>query len=418
MNNVLETKVKPEIPLVIVGYDFRIASSAMREKLVTSKKDRENLLNAIQKMDPTAGLLVLETCNRMEWIVSTQMPGWVAELLKAQMLSLIQKSGVNGKIPIPKPKLYTGHEAVLHVIRVVFGMESLAVGEAQIAGQFQAALQRSLEEKTSNNILNRLAHVAGRAARFGYEIEFRSNIKQGIHSLVTDYIENYFGSSMKKRTVLVAGMGEIGRKTADLIKDTHKCKVVRLNRTVKPHHRGEWVELKELQNLSKTADALVVATGASAPIITAVELDHKRKDKLLVMDIGIPRQVMESTQSLPYVEYCNIDHLQSSVKNWESVEEKQRFEERIEKEIDQFRQYCRSRDMTSFLSSLHSARRDFIHQKIPEFFSTELADLDQKRRARIEKAMKQLLNEYSSNMFIAFHKTMESFWSRNGNEQE
>lgn len=415
MKSELETKAQPEIPLVIVGYDFRFASSALRGKLVTSKEDRKYLLSSIRKMDSTAGLLILETCNRMEWIVSTQMPEWVAEILKAQMLCLIQKTGVTGPNPIPLPKLYLGHEALIHVIKVVSGMESLAVGEAQIAGQFQSALQQAQQEKTSNNIINRLAHTAGRIARYGYEIGVRSNSKLGIHGLVADYVEKYFRSGVQDRTILIAGMGEIGRKTAALLEETFKCRIYRFNRTISQQHQGEWLELKEIRGLLPQADALVVATGAPAPLFMKSELDREGDRKLLVMDIGIPRQVAEPAQNLTHVEYRNIDDLQSCREERGSREDAESFEKIIKKETDQFRQYCRSRDMTSFLSTIHSLRQDFIFHKIPDFFSAELAELDKKSRDVIEKAMKQLVNEYSSNMFDAFHKAMESYWSRNGN---
>ena len=98
-------------------------------------------------------------------------------------------------------------------------MESLAVGEAQIAGQFQAALNRAQEEKTTSPILNRLSHIAGRIAKSGYRIGFRSNYKQGIHGLVIKFLHNYYGEKIGKKYILVVGMGEIGRKTSGLLEE-------------------------------------------------------------------------------------------------------------------------------------------------------------------------------------------------------
>jgi glutamyl-tRNA reductase len=409
MTGKLEITSQPEIPLVIIGYDFRVSSSALREKLITSKEDRQYLL--------ASGLLVLETCNRMEWIVSTQMPEWMAEILKAQMLRFLQKPGIKGPDPIPHPKLYKQEEALIHVIRMVSGLESLAVGEAQIAGQFQEAIQRAQQEKTSNIIINRLAHSAGRIAKYGYEIGIRSNIRKGIHGLVADYIDNYFGPEIKNRSVLVLGMGEIGKKTASLIEENLECRVIRFNRTVKPRHQHEWISIDKLGEFIPSADALVVATGSSSPVITENELDQKRQDNLLIMDIGIPRQVSETAQYVPFVEYRNIDDLQSSFELAESRKETALFQDKITKEIGLFRRYCRSRDMTTFLSTIHSLKQDFVHNKIPAFFAAEMSAVNGKNRDKLEMAMKQMVNEYSANMFRAFHQAMESFWSRNGNEK-
>lgn len=417
MTGKLETKHQPEIPLVIVGYDFRGSSSTLREKLVTSRKDREYLLTSIRRMDPSAGLFVLETCNRMEWIVSTQMPEWMAEILKARMLRFLQNPGIKRTDPVPHPKLYLEREALIHVIRMVSGLESMAVGEAQIAGQFQEAIQRARQEKTSNIIINRLAHVAGRTARFGYETGIRSNSKTGIHGLVAGYLEAYFGPGIKDRTILVAGMGEIGKKTASLIEEKFKCRVIRFNRTVKSQHQHSWISLDKLAEFTPSADALVASTGAPSPVITENELGRRRENTLLIMDIGIPCQVSGSARSLPFVEYRNIDHLHTGLGYRENPKYTALFEEKMLKEIELFQHYCRSRDMTAFLSTIHSLRQDFIYRKIPEFFAAELFGLDGKSRNVIEKVMKQMVNEYSTNMFDAFHKAMESFWSRNGNDE-
>ncbi len=417
MTGKLEMKNQPEIPLAIVGYDFRISSSTLREKLITTKEDRGLLMTSIRRMDPSAGLLVLETCNRVEWIVSTQMPEWIAEILKAQMLRFLQNSRINGTDAVPHPKLYKEKEALIHVIRVVSGLESLVKGEAQIAGQFQEAILKAQQEKTSNIIINRLAHIAGRTAKYGYEIGIRSNLKTGIHGLVAHYIENYFGPEIKDRSILVAGMGEIGRKTASLIEENIKFRVIRFNRTVKSQHRHDWISLEKLRGFIPSADALVAATGAASPWITEEELGQRRQGTLLVLDIGIPRQVSESAQSVSFVEYRNIDHLQSYLGHGDNPKDTALFQEKIAKEIELFVQYCRSRDMTSFLSTIYFLRQDFIHKKIPDFFTAELSELKGKSRNMIEDAMKQMVNEYSSNMFHAFHKAMESFWSRNGNEK-
>lgn len=412
MSKGLQRKNQPEIPLVIVGYDFKIASSSLRERLSTSPEDRTNLRDSIRKMDPEAGLLVLETCNRMEWVISTRIPGWIAEILRARMVRLIQKSGFSGSVP--EPKIYSEREALSHIIRVVSGMESLAVGEAQIAGQFQAALRLAQKENTSSRILNRLAHLAGRMARFGYSAGIRSNDKTGIHSLTSGYLRDYFGPEIRNRTVLVAGMGKIGRKTASLIEENNSCRVIRFNRTVTARHRGEWEPLHKLNDFIPRSDALITATGAPSPVISTISLDSKRSRKFLVMDMGIPLQVSQSLRLSEKIDYRNIDDLQSSRK--QPAGSSEIFEKKAEQEIRKFRRCCRSRDMTAFLSDLQSFRKDTVYQKIPRVLNSELSDLDKKNRDVLEKAMKNLVNEYSFQLFTAFHEAMESFWSEDEKE--
>lgn len=409
-----ETRGKPEIPLLVVGFDFRIASSALREKLVTTEADRAYLSDNIKKADDTAGILVLETCNRLEWLVSTQYPGWIAEILKAWMLSKWQEAYPDIS-NFPSPYVFEGGDAVFHVLRVVVGMESLAVGEAQIAGQFQSALMRSQQEKTSSPIINRLSHIAGRIARSGYKIGFRSNYRQGIHGLAVKYLERHFGKKdLDKRTILVAGMGEIGRRTAALIEETFGCRVQPVNRTVKPEHQGKWATLYDLKKLTAEADALVVATGSPIPLIDPdrVELTPKnRNEPLVIMDIGIPRQVAEAVQQNPMVLYRNIDHLIELGQETKSSEDLEQVETEIKKEFHRFKQFCRGRELSDLLTSVHSGRLELTENRIPDFVETHLSDLDQKRRKKIEKAIKKFIKDYSNEIFFAFHDTMEKYWS-------
>lgn len=411
--------VKPEVPLVVVGYDFRVASAALREKLVTTGEERVFLFDSIKRLDDSAGLLILETCNRLEWIVSTQHPEWMAELLKARMLNRWQEAFPRLSV-LPSPYAFIGGEAVTHVLRVVVGLESLAMGEAQIAGQFQSALKRAQKEKTSTATINRLGHIAGRIAKSGYKMGFRSNYRQGIHGLVVQYMEQHFeGKELKDKRVLVAGMGDIGKRTAALISETFKCSVQPLNRTIKPEYPAHWRPLSDLHHLSIEADVLVVATGAPVAIISETCINHsERAGGMLIIDIGIPRQVSEALQEHRGVEYRNVDHLVDREANDEKLAYVDKLEKEIEKEFERFTQFCRGREMSDLLSGIHNGRLELTESRIPEFVDAHLSDLDPQRRKVIESAMKKFIKDYSNDIFFAFHNTMEKYWSTNNGQNE
>ena len=411
MSSLADAANKTEIPLLVIGFDFRLASSALREKQVSAVEDRKLLFQAIRKMDDSAGLLVLETCNRLEWIIATRLPQWLGEVLKARMMDRWQKIFPEVK-KFPSPYVYTGQDAVMHVLKVVVGLESLATGEAQIAGQFQGALKKAQQEKTTSPIINRLGHIAGRIAKSGYKMGFRSNYRQGIHGLVVKYLQKHLQGNPEEKTILVAGMGQIGRRTAALIEEAFKCKVQPVNRTVKEAQRSQWATLGELPELSKTADALIVATGCSYAMMDEDRLDlDQREEKLLIMDIGIPRQVHENIQAHHNVVYGNIDQLMELGESKEKDVYLTRLEAEIRKEFQHFNQFCRGREMSDLLSEIHSGRMEMIQKRIPEFVDSQLADLDEKRRKDIESAMKQFIKDYSNNLFQSFHQTMETYWN-------
>lgn len=407
------SNLRAEVPLLVVGCDFRLAASALREKLVTTPEERKLLFDAIRDMDDTAGFLVLETCNRLEWVVSTRLPEWIGQVLSARILDRWQQC-FPGVDFFPSPYIYTAAGAVDHVLRVVVGLESLAAGEAQIAGQFQLALKRARKEKTTSPIINRLGHIAGRIARSGYKIGFRSNYRQGIHGLVVKFLEKHFQTGLDRKFILVAGMGEIGRRTAALVEETFKCRVQALNRTVTPARRDQWEPLTQLESLAPEADALIVATGGTTAVIDVPHLGlDRRTEPLPVMDIGIPRQVTGSAQGHPLVRYRNIDHLLELGEGAEKSIYSTQLEEEIQCEAGQFKQFCRAREMTALLGRIHSGRLELTEKRIPDFVSSRLSDLEETRRKEIEQAIKQFIKDYSNNLFQAFHQTMEAAWSSN-----
>ena len=79
-----------------------------------------------------SGLVVLETCNRTEWLVASERTTWVAQLLEAHMVHCWQQAGFDG--PAPKPYRFEGEDSVRHLFRVAAGLESFVLGERQVAG--------------------------------------------------------------------------------------------------------------------------------------------------------------------------------------------------------------------------------------------------------------------------------------------
>lgn len=407
----MEAQKKHDIPLVVVGCDFRSASVEFREQLVTTPEERKAMFMGIRNIEEDAGFAALETCNRTEWIVSAKNPEWVADLLKAQMLQRWKKAFPK-VTDFPEPYVHVGRKAVWHLLRVVSGLESLAEGEAQIAGQFQDALRRSRAEKMTSDILNGLANPAGRLAKLGYHLGYRSDQRRGIHGMAADTLADHFKADTANKTVAVLGMGEIGRKTADTVDQLDGCTTVRVNRTVKPEHEGIWKHIEDIESIIQSADALIIATGSKTPVVQPGQLNLESRDKpLLIIDIGIPRQVSPEAQQLDGVDYRCLDDLidlhHQSNKDKPTIE----MEQEIRKEVVLFRRFCIERNVVSLLQETQQRRQEFISEQIPSIVNEQLGELDEKTRKIVEDAMKKLIYDFSSDSFKSIHKALEDSWS-------
>jgi glutamyl-tRNA reductase len=65
-----------QLPLVLIGVDFRRAPTRYRAALALSESARDELVATLREHGAT-GLVVLETCNRTEWLVAFERPAWV-----------------------------------------------------------------------------------------------------------------------------------------------------------------------------------------------------------------------------------------------------------------------------------------------------------------------------------------------------
>jgi glutamyl-tRNA reductase len=398
---------KGELPLAIVACDFRVAPPALRERLVTTTGERKELAAAMQRMDDGAGFMALETCNRVEWIVASDEPAWMAELLRAQMLSR-WCDAVGEDAELPEVNVFLGTSAATHLFRLVAGMESLAAGEAEIAGQFQKALQRGMTEGTTCRVLNGLGRFAGGMAKTASRVGFRSGHSRGIHVLAGLFIKKRFRKQLDEVRVGVAGLGEIGRKTALFIEQSLGCRVIRFNRTIDERHLGKWMPLELLPERVGELDVLVVATGAMKPVIDGASLPG-----VVVLDLGIPRQVAFEPAGPSGVEYYDVDSLVEVAGDAQEPDKVAQVQEEVTAQVGRFRSFCLEREVVSVLRRAQARRYEMLGSELVTFVEDRFGDsLDSQARARVVAAMKELVRHYSSDVFDSVHEALDERWRR------
>ncbi|MBM4372873.1 MAG: hypothetical protein FJ098_14565 [Deltaproteobacteria bacterium] len=402
-----------ESPLLAVGCDFRTASTVFRETLLTTADERRALFEGIRRSDPDAGFMAVETCNRVEWVISTEQPAWVGELLLAQMLQRWHQRFGEGA-ELPSLVLHSGRAAAEHLFRVAAGLESLAQGEAEIAGQLQAALQRAQEEGTSTRVLNGLGRFVGGMARSAQRLGLRSSFHRGIHVLTAWFLERRLGAG--SRHVGVAGMGEIGRKTADFIEQHLGWKVERLNRTV-AGHEGRWRPLGDLPGLLPELEALVIATGARAPVFSAALLGPgPRAGRLLVVDLGIPGQVQPGARALPWLDLVPVDAL-AEVGHPAEDPARASLEIVVQQQVARFNRFCLERYVVGLLRRAQEKRLELVHGDVEGRLLRELPELDAATRGQVAELLRDVVRGYAHGVFESVHDALEEGW-RNARDSE
>ncbi len=292
-----------------VGCDFRTAAVGVREKLAF---DPPALAAALAEL--TAGradeAVVLSTCNRVEVYSVGAAFDAAAFLASGRGLSPAEVA----------PHLYT-HEndaAVRHLVRVAASLDSLVVGEGQIAGQVKHAFEQARAAGATGPLLNALVPHALRAAK---RVRTETGIAHGhvsVSSVAVDYVRQVF-DHFGDKTVLVIGAGKMARLTLTHLKALAPKAILVTNRSpakaaeVAAGCGGRAVPWEQLDDALAVADIALSTTGAGEPVMPAsrfaAKVAPRRTGTLVVLDIAVPRDFDPLIHDGDRVCLFNIDDL-------------------------------------------------------------------------------------------------------------
>ena len=400
------------LPIAVVGCDFRVGSTVWRNRLLLSSEEREQLLHDLRPACGAEGLVVLETCNRVEWLVVAPQPQWAAEVVRAQMVERWRDQADlhRGNGLWPQPYLYVGRAAVQHILRVAVGLESFVVGEREIAGQLNRALMAARKAGHTSVMHNALQTAVGRTVRKVARLPAWRHHARGVHGLAMESVRSFAASQpqpLLRPVVGVVGMGEIGRKAAGLLVAHGQCHVRCFNRTIPTDRPHDWLPLTELPSALPELDAVVVATGAREPVLD-LRLLAKRHKPLLVIDLGAPAQVSGIQAIPPGVQWQGLDALLSLPVLGPEPADAQQVLDLVDEGVREFLIECSKRDLANLLRATHDLYDHLAYTQLPAVLEDELADLDPDRRKRMEATLRGLVRGFARDLVQHIEDAAES----------
>ena len=144
--------------LKILGLNHHTASLHYREQLIFTDDQIKYALQELTAIDTVKEAVILSTCNRTEFYLSTNRIGlnhaitWLTEFKQIdehteELLFTLEKDS-----------------ALLHLSRVACGLDSMILGEPQILGQLKEAFRFAQTQGTIKKYFTQLFnHEIGRA---------------------------------------------------------------------------------------------------------------------------------------------------------------------------------------------------------------------------------------------------------------
>ncbi|NER32053.1 MAG: glutamyl-tRNA reductase [Symploca sp. SIO1C4] len=393
--------------IAVVGLSHKTATVEVREKLSIPETKLEGVITQLCSYPNIEEVGILSTCNRLEiHIVAQETEQGIRELL--QFLS------ENSQIPLPqlRPHLFVllHQDAVMHLMRVAAGLDSLVLGEGQILAQVKNAHKLGQQYKGIGRLLNRLfkqAITAGKRVRTETSIGTGAvSISSAAVELAQQKVETLYGTSLEPYSFTIVGAGKMSRLLVQHLLSKGAQRISIVNRSVRraeelarkfPDAQLKLHPLSELMNVIAESDIAFTSTAATEPLLDCSQLEAvvETNRQLMLFDISVPRNIAADVNELDNVQAFNVDDLEAVVaQNQESRRQMaMEAEGLLEEEVEAFEVWWRSLETVSTISSLRDKVEGIREQELEKALSRLGSEFAEKHQEVIEALTRGIVNK-------------------------
>ena len=396
--------------IAVVGLSHRTAPVEIRERLSIPEQSMEASLQRLRSDEQVLEASILSTCNRLEIYTLLRHPERGIEAVGS---FLSQVSGLDGESLAPHLFAFHHEEAVAHLLRVAAGLDSLVLGEGQILSQVKRMVRLGQEHRSLGPILNRLLT---QAVSTGKRVRSETRLGTGavsISSAAVELAQLKVGRSrgvdelvpLDREQVAVVGAGRMARLLLQHLQAKGCRGAVLLNRTVQraealaadfPDLPVQCRPLEDLDHCLSTCSLVFTSTGAEEPIITPARLEKlNRRSSLMLIDIGVPRNIAAGVGDLSGVEAYDVDDLQEVVaRNQEARREMAAEAELLlQEEARLFLEWWDGLEAVPLVNRLRCALEEIREQELQKALSRMGPDLSARERKVVEALSKGIINK-------------------------
>jgi glutamyl-tRNA reductase len=387
--------------IVLVGLNHRTAPVEVRERVSFTTEQARRAAEELRARGILEETLVLSTCNRSE--VYGVPPESSHECAPGLSSFLSEFHSVRPDVLRGSLYHHYDREAVRHLFRVSAGLDSMLLGEAEILGQVREAYRFAHEHGATGPVLNRLFQGAlevGKRVRTETELGTRP---VSVASAGVKLAERIFGK-LRERSALVLGAGTISEQVVEQLRSRGIAHLFVMNRSqeraesLAQRFGGKVVPWGEWETALNGPDVVVTSISAEEPVLQrellARAMAARGNRALLLMDLGLPRNIEAAAADLYNVYVYNVDDLTDIVQQNRNARESEipRAEAVVEEHVAKFLSWQASVELVGLVeelrSKLRSERGAFLSSRLETMNHLAAADI-----RRIESLMDDLLEK-------------------------
>ncbi len=350
--------------LITLGINHKTTPLDLRERLAFTPQSLPEALLSLKNLEHVEEAAILSTCNRTEiYCVTT------ANNDQAIIQWFSQFHGLDKKLIQEHLYLYAHEETIRHAMEVACGLDSMVLGEPQIAGQMKEAYARANESGTIGKLLGKLYQRA-----FAVSKQVRTDTDIGsspvsVAFAAVSLAKQIFGD-LKQTTVLLVGAGETIELTTRHLHSQGVNKIIIANRSVQRAQKladefgGEAISLQHIATHLHRSDIVISSTASPLPIIGkgTVEraLKQRKHEPIFMVDLAVPRDIEPEVNELDDIYLYSVDDLQSVInENMENrLQAAEQAHEIIDTQVSHFLNWQRSLGAVDVIAQIRQHTQD------------------------------------------------------------
>lgn len=318
------------------------------ERIVDSAEEIAADLRAVPGVE---AVLPLTTCNRVEFVVDA--PGRSSEDLA---------NAVAHRLDLPPSwDHYDDDAALQHLFRVCAGLESMVVGEREIAGQVRRALAEAQDAELSSPDLTMVVDEALRASR---KVARETSLAHAGRSVVSVALDLLTVADFPSLRVLLVGTGAFAGASVAALR-ARGVQQVRVHsasgRADAFAHSHHLAVAEDLADALREVDVVVACRGTGVPAITSADVAPDAR--LRILDLSLHSDVAPSVAALPGVEVISLATLQRALSP-SLAPDTSRAEQIIAEGTDQLRTRLQRRVLDPAVVSLREAVLELVNDEV------------------------------------------------------
>jgi glutamyl-tRNA reductase len=393
------------VSVVVVGLNHRHASLDQLERLAVSAEQAPKALRSLTERPHVAEAVLLSTCNRVEvYALVHRFHGGVADVRNF----LCEWGGFAPEDLDGLTYEYHDERAASHLFSVACGLDSVVVGERQVARQVKQALLTARSEQACGS---RLGAMFERALRVARRVRTGTRLSETASSMLEAGVSaaRAYTGPLARCTVLLVGAGKVGAMAARSLAPPAVERLLVTNRTPDRadrlvEHGAVAVPLDALDDALAESDLVISSTASREPIITREVLDdvmRRRPDRpLVIVDLAVPRDVAGDCRDVPGVTVLDVDVVSATVAPDDAIDdapgdrataEVARARALVAEEVVALTAWQRARPVEPTVAALRRRAEDVRASEL-ERLASRLDTLDQRQREAVELLTRGIIN--------------------------